>query len=155
MPTTESFETTPYRYWLKEYTEERMVKEIEGVLAKMKQNKVAPYILAKRDNQILRLSSERISHIAIARNGSVIYCENGKEKYSCPSKVTELYEQLKDFGFVYAHNSYIVNLKYVAIAGPKELELMNGEKLTISRARAKEFLKSFAIELAGKYDEDK
>ena len=43
----------------------------------------------------------------------------------------------------------------MAVAGQKELELMNGEKLTISRARSKEFLKRFAIELSGKYDEDR
>lgn len=155
MPTAESFETTPYRYWLKEYTEERMVKEVEGVFAKVKQNKVAPYIMGKKENQLVKLPAERISHIAIARKGAVIYCGSSEEKYSSPKKVSELYEQLKDFGFVYAHNSYIVNLKHVKVAGQKELELMNGEKLTISRSRVKEFLKRFAIELAGKYDEDK
>ena len=155
MPTTESFETTPYRYWLKEYTEERIVREVEVALAKLNHNRVIPYIMGKRDNQIVKVFAERISHISIARKGSVIYCENPREKYSSPRKVAELYEQLKDFGFVYAHNSYIVNLKHVAVAGPKELELMNGEKLTISRARAKEFLKRFAVELAGKYDEDR
>lgn len=155
MPTTESFESTPYRYWLKEYTEERMTREVQGVLAKSRQNRVAPYIMGRRNNQIVKLPAERISHIAITRSGSVIYCGNLKEKYSSQKKVAELYEQLKDFGFVYAHNSYIVNLKHVAVAGPKELELMSGEKLTISRSRAKDFLKRFAIELAGKYDEDR
>ena len=155
MPTTESFETTPYRYWLKQYTEERMTKEVQEVFDKLRQKRVAPSIMGKRDNKIAKLSAERISHIAIARKGSVIYCGNMKEKYSSSKRVAELYEQLKDFGFVYAHNSYIVNLKHVAVAGPKELELMSGEKLTISRSRAKDFLKRFAIELAGKYDEDR
>ena len=155
MPTAEPFETTPYRYWLKEYTEERMIKEVEGVLAKLKQNRVIPYIMGKKDNKIVKLSAERVSYIAIARKGSAIHCGNVMEEYSSPKRVAELYEQLKDFGFVYAHNSYIVNLKHVAVAGPKELELMNGKRLTISRARAKEFLRRFAIELAGKYDEDR
>ena len=154
MPTTESFEMTPYRYWLKQYTEERMTKEVQEVFAKLRQKRVVPSIMGKRDNQIAKLSAERISHIAIARKGSVIYCGNLKEKYSSQKRVAELYEQLKDFGFVYAHNSYIVNLKHVAVAGPKELELMSGEKLTISRSRAKEFLRRFTIELAGKYNED-
>lgn len=154
MPMTESFETTPYRYWLKQYTEERMTKEVQEVFDKLRQKRVAPSIMGKRDNKIAKLSAERISHIAIARKGSVIYCGNMKEKYSSSKRVAELYEQLKDFGFVYAHNSYIVNLKHVAVAGPKELELMSGEKLTISRSRAKDFLKRFTIELAGKYNED-
>ena len=40
------------------------------------------------------------------------------------------------------------------MAGAKELEFMNGEKLTISRARAKEFLEAFAMDLSKKYDEE-
>ena len=131
-----------------------MTKEVQEVFDKLRQKRVAPSIMGKRDNKIAKLSAERISHIAIARKGSVIYCGNMKEKYSSSKRVAELYEQLKDFGFVYAHNSYIVNLKHVAVAGPKELELMSGEKLTISRSRAKDFLKRFTIELAGKYNED-
>lgn len=154
MPTVESFETTPFRYWLKEYTEERMCSEVRVVLDKLQKSKVAPCIMGKSGNQIVRLSLDSISYIAIARNGSVIYGRNSEEKYTSSKRIGELYELLKDFGFAYAHNSYIVNLKYVAIAGAKELELLNGEKLTISRARAKEFQKAFAIELSKKYEEE-
>ena len=70
-------------------------------------------------------------------------------------KEIEFYEQLKGFGFAYAHNSYIVNLKYVVVAGQKELELLNGERLTVSRARAKGFLEAFAVEISKKYEEDR
>jgi len=155
MPTVESFETTPYRYWLKQYTEEKMCREVAGVLSKLEKSKVLPYVMGKRDNQIVKLSPKQISYIAIAKKGSVIYCGNSEEKYTSSKKLVEFYNQLKDFGFAYAHNSYIVNLKYVAMAGAKELEFMNGEKLTISRSRAKEFLEAFAVELATKYEEDK
>lgn len=154
MPTVESFETTPYRYWLKEYTEEKMRREVQAVLDRLRKNKVIPCIMGKNKNEIVRLPLDRILYIAIARKGSVIYCRNSEEKYTSSQKIGELYELLKDFGFAYAHNSYIVNLKCVAVAGPKELELLNGEKLTISRARAKEFQKAFAIELADKYEEE-
>ena len=155
MPMVESFETTPYRYWLKQYTEEKMYLEVEGVLEKLKRSKVQPYIMGKRDSQLVKLSPEQVSYISIAKRGTVIYLGNSKETYTSSKKLTEFYDQLKEFGFAYAHNSYIVNLKYVAMAGAKELEFMNGEKLTISRARAKEFLEAFAVELAKKYDEDK
>ena len=104
--------------------------------------------------QMVRLSSDKISYIAIAKKGAVIHCGNSDEIYTTHKKVAELYEQLKDFGFAYAHNSYIVNLKYVVMLDSKELELMSGEKLTISRARAKEFKMAFALELAKKYGED-
>lgn len=151
LPTVESFETTPYRYWLKEYTEQRMQKEVAEAFEKAKGSRSVAYIIGKKEKQIVKLSPKRISYISIAKKGSVIHCEN--ETYTSPKKVTEFYEELKDSGFVYAHNSYIVNLRHVIMVGTKDLELVNGERLTISRARAKEFQLAFALEMTKKYKE--
>lgn len=153
-PTVESFEVTPYRYWLKQYSEEKMSHEVEGVLEKTRKSKVMPYILGKRNNQLVKLLPGQISYISIARRGTEIYGNDSGMKYTSSQKLPEIYEQLKEYGFEYAHNSYIVNLSYVAIAGPKELEFINGEKLTVSRSRSKDFLKAFALELSKKYDEE-
>lgn len=152
LPTVESFETTPYRFWLKEYTEERMQKEVDTVFGKMKKTKVMPYLMGKRENQLVKLSPNQISYIAIAKKGTVLYGETAKEQYTSGKRLGEFYEQLHPFGFVYAHNSYIVNLKYVKVVCATELELVSGEKLTISRARAKEFKRAFAVSLAEKYE---
>lgn len=152
LPTVESFETTPYRYWLKEYTEERIQQEICDVLCKMKTSKVVPYIMGRKENQIVKLSADQIYYISIAKRGTVLHCENEGEQYTSQKKLIEFYEELRQFGFAYAHNSYIVNLKHVTVAGAKELELSNGEKLTVSRARGKEFRKAFAVSLAQKYE---
>lgn len=154
MPSVSSFETTPYRYWLKEYTEDKFRKEIEGMLDKLKKSRVMPYIIGRKEKVLVKLSPEQIYYIAIARKGSIIYCGSAEEEYSSPKKTAEYYELLKEFGFVYAHNSYIVNLKYVVRAGAKELQFINGEKLTVSRARSREFLDAFAEELSKKYGED-
>lgn len=51
MPTVESFEATPYRYWLKEYAEEQLQQEIEGVLCKMEKSKVMPYLMGKKQER--------------------------------------------------------------------------------------------------------
>ena len=155
MPTVESFETLPYRYWLKQYTSEKMQMEVESVLEKLNKGKRLPYILGRKKNFKARLSLDQVAYISLAKRGTVIHCWNSPEKYNSPKKLLEFYEQLKEFGFAYAHNSYIVNLKYVAIVGPKELEFMNGEKLTISRSKSKSFLETFAVELSKKYEEEK
>lgn len=152
MPTVESFEVTPYRYWLKEYTEERLQQEIAGVLDKIEKSKVMPYLLGKKENHLIKLSLEQISYISIAKRGTVLHCAGGKKSYASSRRLAGLYEQLKNFGFVYAHNSYIVNLEHVAEVGPKELEFTDGEKLTVSRARAKEFKEAFAVHLSRKYE---
>lgn len=153
LPTVESFEATPYRYWLKEYTEEKMKSEIKNVLQKMERNrKPSPFVMVKKGSQIVKLPAEQIYYIAIAKKGTVFYCAGENEIYTSARKLAEIYEQLKEFGFVYAHNSYIVNLRHIVVVSLKELELRNGQKLTVSRSRAKEFRKAFVADVAQKYE---
>lgn len=152
MPTVESFETTPYRYWLKKYSEEQMMQEIEGVLAVIKKSHIMPYVKGKRGNDIVRISPNQIYYIAILNKGTMLYCGDSGEKMYSSQKLAEFYEQLKEFGFAYAHNSYIVNLKHVAVVRATELEFINGEKLTISRSRAKSFKQAFVKSLSQKYE---
>lgn len=152
MPTVESFEATPYRYWLKEYTEEHLKQEIEGVLCKMEKSKVQPYLIGKKENKLVKLSTKQIAYISIAKRGTVLHCIEGKESFTSQKRLAEFSEQLKNAGFAYAHNSYIVNLEHVIEVGPKELEFVNGERLTISRARVKDFKKAFAVHLSQKYE---
>ena len=152
MPTVESFETTPYRYWLKEYSKEQMEQEIEGVLQVLKKNRVMPYVKGKRGNDIVKISPEQIYYISILNKGTSIYCGDTGEKFTSSRKLSQFYELLNQFGFEYAHNSYIVNLKHVAVVRQTELEFINGEKLTISRAKAKAFKQAFVKSLSLKYE---
>lgn len=153
LPTVESFETMPYRYWLKEYTEERMKKELNIVIQKMKSNKIPPYLMGRKGNKLVRLHIRNVQYIEISKRGSRLHCvvDEKEDVYISDIKVAGFYELLKDFGFAYAHNSYIVNLEHVAIANTTELELLGGKRLSISRSRAKEFRRAFAHKLAQKY----
>ncbi|MBQ7065911.1 MAG: response regulator transcription factor [Lachnospiraceae bacterium] len=152
MPTVESFETTPYRYWLKKYSEERMREEIDGVFRVIKKSRIMPYVQGKRGNDIVRISPNQIYYIAILNKGTVLYCGDSGEKFNSSLKLAELYEQLEQFGFEYAHNSYIVNLQHVAVVKQTELEFVNGEKLSVSRAKAKSFKQAFVKSLSQKYE---
>jgi len=66
-------------------------------------------------------------------------------------KLAELYEQLKDYGFEYAHNSYIVNLRYIKRRIPGELELTDGTILTVSRSKEKRLREAMTRFVAQKY----
>ena len=144
-PTPESFEVLPYRYLLKSYTEERMKKEMDAIGKQMKQNYLSSYVVGKKDNSYVKVKLKDIWYIELARRKSVYHCnlDKNEEMYTSAVKLEELYERLKDSDFVYAHNSYLVNLQHVAMAGRKELELDNGMKLTVARSKAKEFQRLF------------
>lgn len=153
MPTVEAFEAEPFRYLLKEYTKERMLKELQVVHEKVKKNKVVPYIIGKKDNKLFKIHPKNVEYIEIAKKGSKIHCFQKKiqECYTSPDKVSEFYGILNEFGFAYAHNSYIVNMDYVVMVRVDELELKSGTNLTISRSHSKEFRRLFANKMALKY----
>lgn len=153
LPTVESFEVTPYRYLLKEYTKGKMKQELVQIIDKMKSNKITPYVIGKKDNNFVKLYVNDIWYIENTRRGSLLHCYPNQNQciYTTEYKLKKLQEELKDYGSCYAHNSYLVNLEHVIVAGDKELELDNGEKLSIARSKVKEFRQQFAYRLAGKY----
>lgn len=152
-PTTESFESTPFRYLLKSYTDERMTHELEQVCSKMRKKQQIPILFGKRNHRNFRIHPVQVQYIEIAKRGSVIHTFEEGEcfAYSSNLKVNEYYEKLCDFGFIYAHNSYIVNLNAISVVTLTEIELISGEMLTVSRSQSKEFREKFAAYLSQKY----
>lgn len=153
LPTTESFKAVPFRYFLKSYTQEYMHEELTALCNKMRETKPAPVLPGKRGQQVLRIDLFNVEYIEIAKRGSIIHTfeNNEKSSYISGTKVSEHFEKLCDFGFAYAHNSYIVNLNFICTITPTELELISGEKLAISRSHSKEFREKFANYLSEKY----
>lgn len=153
LPTVRDFEVSPFRYLLKNYTDDHMKREFDCILQKMQEVKQIPSLLAKRNNTRYKLSVDKISYIELARRGSVLHCLENREEtaYTTASKLKELYETLQDYGFVYAHNSYLVNLEHVVRISPSELELDNGKTLSIARSKSKEFRQRYAEYIGSKY----
>lgn len=148
--TTECFEVLPYRYLLKCFTDERMLKEIRQIVCELKIRNREPIIVGQYFQNTIRLKPEEILYIAIAKRGSHIYINPEVKKYGFEDKIVskkrleEIYLLLKEEGFVYAHNSYIVNCRYIKRITVKELEMYDGTRLSISRSKGKTFRKEFA-----------
>lgn len=153
LPTPESFEVLPFRYLLKSYSKERMREELRPIFLQMRKMKPAPLLFGKREHKNFRIPLIYVEYIEIAKRGSVIYTyEDGERyKYSSGTRVGEHYVELRNFGFAYAHNSYIVHLNSISTITATELELLSGAKLNISRSHSKVFKEKFADYLAQKY----
>lgn len=157
LPTVETFETTPFRYLLKEYTDQKMVCELKAVIQEMKKKIIEPHVIGTWRNNMVKLRLEEILYISIARRGSNIYVNPQITRYEMDNymlskkKVSELYHILKSYGFEYAHNSYIVNLDYIKRMNSLELELTDGTILSIARSKEKNLRMAFARYKAQKY----
>lgn len=156
-PTPESFKVSPYRYLLKQYTDEKMLRELREIVAFVKKKKKMPTISAHYFSNAVDLKPEEILYISIAKRGSnICVCPNvtrikKEEKFISNYSVKQLYEILKAYDFAYAHNSYIVNMKHVKSKTLNDLEMINGDILTISRSRRKEFHKRMTDYFESKY----
>lgn len=153
-PTVESFEVTPYRYLLKRYTEEHMTQELEAIVQKMKENQVKTYITGEKDGSEMKVDIKNIWYIEHSGRKRILHCYSAKQEeiYTSPMKLKEFYEQLEAYGFAYANRNELVNIQHVTMVGDREVELDNGEKLSLSRTKEKEFQKVFAYNLAQKYE---
>lgn len=104
-----------------------------------------PVIIAMWHFNMARLYTKDILFVSRDKQKSKVHVieeavHYGFEKnVSCKMSLEEMYEILKNYGFEFAHNSYLVNLKYVARKTSAELELIDGTQLSIARAKEKSF----------------
>lgn len=157
-PTVETIEYTPFRYLLKQYDDKKILDEMIQIIKEVIRIKDAPYIIGHYHYNTIKLKPEEILYISLARRGSNIYlCPNivkydFEKKITSNQKVSELFHILKFAGFVYAHNSYIVNLKYIKRKTLNEVELTDGTVLSIARSKEKEFRRELAEYFSKKYN---
>lgn len=158
LPTDESFKTTPFRYLKKSYNDEKMLSELKAILDRMIECKKIPYIIGRNHGNIVKLRPNDILYIDNTKRGSEIHIHEDLKEYSFEDKITtrkklaELYEELRNFDFEYAHSSYIVNLNHVIkFKAEGVIKLSNGEELNISRSRMPEFRRALAAVMSEKY----
>lgn len=110
--TTESFKVQPYRYIMKDLGDRMLTEEMPDILNEMMIRSEILYLTVTEDGKVSRIPVDQILYISVAKRGSVIhrYSNTPDRETSCRETVGELYVQLSEMGFAYAHNSYIVNM---------------------------------------------
>jgi len=142
MPLPEYFEVQPYRYLIKQnkmILHEKLCEVVNK--AKEKENDLLLDVL--QSGKVHRIPINTISYICRAKHGSKICLLDGSEAIMINKKLEDIYQRLVQDHFVFAHNSYIVNLGAVVKIERSYLVLMNNEELTISRAYSKSFRHAF------------
>lgn len=157
-PTDESFKTTPYRYLRKNYSDEKMLHELEEIVKKVVATKSVPYITGKNHYNLIKLKPNDILYIENYKRGSQIHVREETKDYPFEDRITtklklmELYGTLKEYGFEFAHNSYIVNMNYVVkLSSNGILKLVNGCELNVSRSKLQLFRQALADLMGNKY----
>ena len=81
----------------------------------------------------IKLHADDIIYIETQRHKNVFYTEKGV--FQIYKKLDELEIELKDMGFVRAHLSFLVNMRYITKISSYVMTLTNGKKISVPKAR--------------------
>ncbi|MCH5251011.1 MAG: response regulator transcription factor [Lachnospiraceae bacterium] len=91
----------------------------------------------------IRLKINDIIYIETARHKNVFYTKEGS--YNIYKKLDEIEKELRDFGFVRIHQSFLVNMRYVRKISSYVLTLMTGKEISVPKARYAEVKKQYTL----------
>lgn len=159
MPTPETVKISPYRYFLKQYSYEETLRELEEVFEELDRRKACYEIEGFYKRERVRIRLADIVYISHYRNGSSVVHLNQKKaenymdgKILVHANFDELSHQLEAADFAIPHNSYMVNLRYITGLNPREdcIEA-DGMSITVSRGKREEFFRKLAEYSRNKY----
>lgn len=152
-PTTESFKVQPYRYIMKDFSDRMLTEEMPDILNEMMARSEILYLTIIEDGKVSRIPVDQILYVSMAKRGAVIhkYSNAPDKETSCRETVGELYGQLSEMGFAYAHNSYIVNMANIIHISKTVITLKDNTELNISRSRKVQFDEAFSNFLHKRY----
>lgn len=134
----EGYEVQALDYLLKPINQQKITRVLKRYLEEQPED--TAYLIAEVEGQTTRLNLEDIIYVE-ANMGEVLVVLADQK---LPLKMTLLeFQDLLDERFVATHRSYLVNLQYISRLLKKDVALSNGEKIPLSRRRAKEVQSDF------------
>ncbi len=133
----EGYEVNAYRFLTKPINEMKLINALKDVNREFIKNKK---LVIKDGHDEVLIKIRDILYIEAKNNNISINIKN--HNFLIRKTLNEIEEELSSDMFFRTHRSYLVNLSYVRIYDNKEIQLENGEKIVISRNKAKEFKSS-------------
>lgn len=146
--TPDMFKLQPYRFITKQVIKRNTEQDIQDVLLKMSNNK-NEYIITIKNGHMNKIYVNEIIYITLRKRGCEIFLYNQSvqevERVLCEKSLKEIYEILNNDKFVFAHNSYVINIDYLTSFNKKEVLLHDNICLTVARSKEK-FLSKCIVE---------
>lgn len=117
MPSPEHFNVQPYRYLLKDYSDEKIMQAVDDLLIEMKRRSQKKRLEITQDGKAILLEAEEILYLAKLKRGTKVVLAADAALYGkvtdlvIREKLEELEKELLPEGFAKPHSSFLVNLK--------------------------------------------
>lgn len=156
----------PFKYILKDWDEKKLMSDIEQVLKEIVFKNRITQIKIQHYNTIRNINLLDVLYISIKGKGSSVWITEEKAKelkeaqkvskewmLKSSRSLKSYYQELKDSGFAYASNSYIINFENIIGRTAADIILKGGTKLSLTRGMKKPFEKENARYLDSRFKE--
>lgn len=140
----EAFSVHPFGFVRKS----RFLKDISPVLqaflsAYEKKTSAEEQLVFEDKDGIINIPISRLMYIEGSAKKQLMHVEGKKEPFVISSSLETVEAQLADKGFLRCHKGYIVNYRYISAIMRDFIELLNGEKIPLSRRKAAEMREKY------------
>ena len=136
----QTFHINPFAFIRKTHLDEELGHIVERILNYFEKNRKDGLVF-ETDGKLIALSSAQVQYIESFDKTQIIHTE--KSSFTISGKLGELETRLKPYGFLRVHKSYLVNYRFISSIESQWVVLDNGERITLSKHRAKEIRKEY------------
>ncbi len=134
----ESFEVTPFRFFVKPLEDEKLHAAMDTYLSN---NKLLNPVVIVHNGQQITIEAKNILYL----EGDGKYClvRTVDDTFRSSKTLSHVQALLPKHCFYRIHKSYVVNMYYISLIQGSELQLINGERASIGRTRLADFRRSY------------
>ena len=137
----EGYKVKASRFLLKDDLEHTLGECMDSLLEELhRKNRYVEFSFVEGER---RLPVDDILYIETAKHKNIFYTK--KQTYTIYKKLDELERELEGAGFVRAHQSFLVNMRYIDKISSYVLRLITGKEISVPKARYQEVKRSFAL----------
>lgn len=140
----EALTCNPYRFVRKEYLEEGIDEAMSSLITKISNETYVVSFGDKKEHYSFRIND--LLYIESKKHYVYFHLDDG-QSHRVRTKMNNCETNLKPYGFVRTHISILVNVRKVRRITSKEILLINGTKLPVSRSNAEKVKLQFSEEM--------
>ena len=140
----DSFDTEPFHFITKPFTEEKFKDVFEKALNKYKL--LNGFIVITWKNEQIKLSVEKIKFFEMCRKHLIFHTYDGE--YEMVGTIKETMKKLRPYGFMQTHQGYAVNMNLIKRFDGLNIILVDGTNVIMSLRKRSEVLTEYAKHIA-------
>ncbi len=165
-PSPRSIEVQPYRYIMKNMTDQQIDEYVSAALDRMMESYNIPHLITNLNKKQIVINPKHVVYIEKYKKSTRIHlvdyaykryhisadCNRKHPDIRLSEPLENTFEKLKKYGFGCPHASYIINFDYLQACTGKTLELTDTPgDFPIARSKAKAFNAAKAHFIQAKY----